>query len=122
MDFSNFLSPELTTLALSLFGITAVRTALGIFAAVKDGTFVLSATAAFLRSQVVGRVFPILTVSYFAQTSDNVALIASAAATGAAYLAETAGAVMEALSSSAAADTAEKTITAEAAGNPVPQD
>ena len=122
MDFSSLLTPEMQALAMSLFALTGVRALLGIYAAVKDGTFVLSSVGAFVRSQVLGRVFPILTVALFASTSGNVALVAAAGATGAAYLAETVGAITEALSKTQAAAAAEKTVLGNEIGNPVPQD
>lgn len=122
MDLTQFVSQEVLALTMSLFGLTAVRFILGAYAALKDGTFVLSAVGAFIRSQVLGRIFPILTVAYFADASDQVALMGTAAALGAAYVAETIGAIQEALSATAQEVVAEKTIRGEQTGNPVPQD
>lgn len=121
-DIVSVLGEELVALTISLFGLTALRFVLGAYAAFADGTFVLSSVAAFLRSQVVGRVMPILTAAYFAYASDNVALVATAGALGAAYVAETVGAIQEALSATAKEAVAEKIIVGEQIGNPVPQD
>ena len=122
MDFSALLTPEMQNLALGLFGLTALRFALGAYAALRDGTFVLSSVAAFLRSQVLGRVFPIMTTAVFAAATENTVLIASAGAIGAAYIAETVGAIQEALSKTAAEEVAAKTVLGTEIGNPVPQD
>lgn len=124
-DFAAVLGEQLWALTVSLMGLTALRFALGAFAALKDGTFVLSSVGAFLRSQVLGRVFPILTVAYFAATTSDAVgatLTASAAAMGAAYLAETVGAIQEALSATSQQNVAEKTVRGLQIGNPVPQD
>jgi hypothetical protein len=121
-DIVTVLGEELVALTISLMGLTVLRFVLGAYSAFADGTFVLGSLAAFLRTQVVGRVMPILTAAYFAYASGNVALVAFAGTLGAAYAAETLGAIQEALSSTAKADVAEKTILAESIGNPVPQD
>lgn len=120
MDFANLLTPELQNLALGLFAMSGLRLALGVYAAAKDGTFVLSSVADFLRSQVLGRVFPIMTTALFAQGTGNGVLIAAAAAAGAAYLGETVGAIQEALSASAREVKAEKVVHGLEVGNPVP--
>lgn len=121
-DIVSVLGDELIALTISLFGLTALRFVLGAYSAFADGTFVLSSVAAFLRSQVVGRVMPILTAAYFAYASDNVALIATTGALGAAYVAETVGSIQEALSSTAKDVVAAKTVLGDEIGNPVPQD
>lgn len=122
MDITQFVSQEVLTLTMALFGLTGLRLVLGVYSALKDGTFVLSSVGAFIRSQVLGRVFPILTVAYFADASDQAALTATAAALGAAYVAETIGAIQEAVSAAAKVEVAEKTIRSLEVGNPVPQD
>lgn len=121
-DIVNVLGEELIALTTSLLGLTVLRFVLGAYSAFADGTFVLSSLAAFLRSQVVGRVMPILTAAYFAHSSGNVALVAFTATLGAAYAAETLGAIQEALSASAKEAVAEKTVVGLEIGNPVPQD
>lgn len=121
-DIVSVLGEDLVALTISLFGLTALRFALGAYSALADGTFVLSSVAAFLRSQVLGRVMPILTTAYFAYASNNVALVATAGALGAAYVAETVGAIQEALSASAREALAAKTVIGDEIGNPVPQD
>lgn len=121
-DIVSVLGEELVALTISLFGLTALRFALGAYSAFADGTFVLSSLAAFLRTQVVGRVMPILTAAYFAYASGNTALVVFAGGLGAAYAAETLGAIQEALSSSTKNDVAEKTVLGAQIGNPVPQD
>lgn len=122
LDIVTVLGDELIALTISLFGLTALRFVLGAYSAFADGTFVLSSLAAFLRSQVVGRVMPILTAAYFAYASGNEALVATTAALGAAYVAETVGAIQEALSSTAKEVVAAKTVLGDEIGNPVPQD
>jgi hypothetical protein len=124
-DITTVLGEELVALTISLFGLSGLRFVLGAYAALSDGTFVLSSVGAFIRSTVLGRVFPILTVAYFAAATGGVAgtaLTATSAALGAAFVAETIGSIQEALSASTKAEVAEKIITGDATGNPVPQD
>lgn len=116
------LGEDLWALTTGLFGAAGLRFALGSYAALSDGTFVLSSFAAFVRSQILGRVFPILTVAYFAYSSGNVALIAATGVAAAAFTAETLGAVQEALSNTTKEVVAAKTVYGEQIGNSVPQD
>jgi hypothetical protein len=122
MDVLGFFNDPAGNAVLIALGLVAVRLVLGVWAAISDGTFVLSSLAAFARTQVLGRVFPFATVAYFAWATQNVALYTSAAAIGAAFVAETVGAIQEALSNTAKAEVAEKETRALAKGNPVPQD
>ena len=67
--------------------------ALGVMAAIRDKTFTLDVVAAYLRSHVVGRVFPItllLAAGYFGNQD---ALTALGLVSAAAYLAETIGSI-----------------------------
>jgi hypothetical protein len=124
-DFGAIIGQELWALTISLFGLSGLRFALGAFSALRDGTFVLSSLGAFLRSTILGRVFPILTVAYFAASVEGgvgVTLAAASATMGAAFVAETVGAIQEALSSTAQDAVAEKTTRGLQIGNPVPQD
>jgi hypothetical protein len=118
-DFLN--SPIGVSFYLSL-GLLAVRVALGIFAAVKDDTFTLSAVGGFIRSQVLGRIMPFATAGFFAFTTGNAALIAAAAAIGATYVAESVGAIQESLSATAKAEARDKAVLGLEIGNEVPTD
>jgi hypothetical protein len=120
--FNDFLASPAGVAAYGALGLAGLRFVLGTFAAFRDGTFVLSSLGAFLRSQVLGRVFPVITVLYFAYSTGVEALMASALAAAGIYTAETLGAVQESLSEAAAAKTAQKEVAAESMGNPVPQD
>jgi hypothetical protein len=124
-DITVVLGEELIALTLALFGLSALRFIVGAYSALADGTFVLSSLGAFIRTQVLGRVFPILTVAYFAASvgdAAGTALAGTAAALGAAYVAETVGAIQEALSDTAKARVAEKHLRGLDSGNPVPTD
>lgn len=124
-SLNGVLGEQLGPLTVSVFAVAFIRFALGSFAALRDGTFVLSSVAAFIRSQVLGRVFPILTTAFLAGSIEGeagVALTVFAAGQGAAYVAETVGSIREALSPTAAIETAEKEIVGLEKGNAVPQD
>lgn len=121
MDFIAFLHSPTGIAVYTALGLVGLRTALGIYAAVKDGTFVLSKVGSFLMSQVVGRVFPFATVLFFADATGILAIQTAAAAAGAAFIAEQIGAINEAISETAKADTAAKVELALDKGNPVPE-
>lgn len=122
MDILAFFNDPAGVTVYTAFAVVALRLVLGIYAAVQDGTFVLSQVGSFIRSQVLGRVFPFSTVAFFAWSTGNVALYGTAAAIGGAFVLETVGAIQEALSESAKAEVAEKETRAVALGNAVPQD
>jgi hypothetical protein len=124
-SLNGILGDQLGPLTVGLFVVAFLRFALGAFAALRDETFVLSSVGAFIRSQILGRVFPILTTAFLAGAIEGeagVALTLFAAGQGATYVAESIGAIREALSPVAAIETASKEVRALELGNAVPQD
>ena len=94
--------------------------AFGVFAAVKDGTFALDAVAAFVRKHLLGRVLPVSLLAIVGYYSDDGVMIAAAAASLAAYTAETFASIYGSIRPPAASEAEEDTIQAEV--NPIPQD
>lgn len=83
--------------ALGMLGLAALDTIMGIWAALKDGSFQLSAVAAVLAKHVQGRVIPVtilLAGGYFLGVP---ALVAGGAAAATAYTAETIGSLLESI-------------------------
>lgn len=122
MDFLAFFNDPAGITVLTAFGLVGLRLVLGVTAALKDGTFVMSQVGSFIRSQVLGRVFPFAVTAFFAWSTGHAALMATAAAIGGAFVLETVGAIQESLSDSAKVNTAEKEVKAAALGNPVPNE
>lgn len=120
--FKAFLDSPVGISVYTAFGLVGLRLALGLYAAANDGTFTLSAVGSFIRSQVLGRVLPFSTVAFFAFETGNVALMTTAAAIGAAFVAETVGAIQESISNGAKAQAADKAVKGLEIGNEVPTD
>lgn len=120
--FKAFLDSPVGISVYTAFALVAVRVILGIYAAAKDNTFTLSAVGSFIRSQILGRVMPFATVSFFAFQSGNVALMTTAGAIGAAFVAESIGAIQESLSETAKNEAARKLEKGMEIGNEVPTD
>ena len=77
----------------ALLAVAFLDFALGVLAALRDGTFKLDELAAFVRSHLAGRVFPIALLLIVGYASNQVALTAAGLAAGAAYVAETVGSI-----------------------------
>lgn len=92
----------------------------GVYAAARDGTFAIDSVAAFVRKHLLGRVAPIGTLLVIAYITHDAVMTTAAAASGAAYVAETLGSVYGSIRPPAASVTAEQT-NAELI-NPVPVD
>jgi hypothetical protein len=77
----------------ALLAVAFLDFALGVFAALRDGTLKLDELAAFVRSHLAGRVLPIALLLVVGYAADQVALTAAGLAAGAAYVAETVGSI-----------------------------
>lgn len=91
-----FLGSEAGTALVAMVAVAFIDFATGAFAAIRDGSFSIDALAAFLRKHIAGRVAPIgllLVAGYFGGGIIGQLFMASAAASAAAYVAETAASV-----------------------------
>lgn len=93
--------------------------AFGVFAAVKDGTFALDALAAFVRKHLLGRVFPVSVLALVGYYTQDSLMIGAAAASLAAYAAETLASIYGSIRPPAAS---EAVSDASLATNPIPQE
>jgi hypothetical protein len=93
MDISEFLA---STAGLAVKGALVAAFldfAFGTFAALRDGTFALDSVAAFVRKHLLGRVFPVSLLALTGYLTDDMVMIAAAAAALTAYAAETIGSI-----------------------------
>jgi hypothetical protein len=93
--FSQFFQTEAGMAVYAVLVIALVDFMLGVLAAVRDGTFQLSAVAAWLRKHVAGRVAPIAVLLVAGHFGSQPALLAIGAIGAAAYLAETIGSIKD---------------------------
>lgn len=76
MDLAGFLADPTGIAIQTLLGLTLVTFLLGVFAAVRDGTFDWKYIDAFVRSTVAGKVGPCAVVLLAGYLTQNVALLA----------------------------------------------
>lgn len=88
-----FASPS-GTAAYGVLVVMALDLALGVLAALRDGTFALDEVAAFLRKHVAGRVLPIWAILFFGYIGNLEVLTVAGLAMAAAYVAETIGSII----------------------------
>ena len=77
-----------------VLGLAFLDFLLGVFAAIRDKTFKLDAIAAFLRAQIVGRVFPIAVLILGGLALKQDLITDAGYAIAAIYVAETIGSIL----------------------------
>lgn len=120
MDLSAFLNDPAGIALKGIIVAAFLDFAFGVYAAARDGTFAIDVLAAFVRKHLLGRVFPIGTLLVTAYITHDTFMTTAAAASGAAYVAETLGSVYGSVRPPAPSAEAE-TSPAELV-NPVPVD
>ncbi len=85
----------------AMLALAFVDFALGVLAALRDGTFDMEQIAAFLRKHIAGRVAPIALLLFVGYAAHEQLLTAAGIAAAAAYTAETIASVVSSVKSAA---------------------
>lgn len=84
-----FFNTQLGIVVYGMLVATVADVVMGVWAAVRDGTFSLDVVAAYLRKHVMGRVGPIFGLLFFGYVGNQPVLLAAGLVSGAAYATET---------------------------------
>lgn len=94
-ELTAFFATPTGALVYGVLAATFADLVFGVWAAVQSKSFDLSELAAFARTHLVGRVLPIFGLLFFGWAGNQPLLTAAGLTTGAAYIAETFGSVLD---------------------------